>query len=83
MTKYYLNFWKLVIGNLTFPLATPRVAMRAGLSSFDRLYFKNRQADHCSNVIKNSAKDISANFISKVKESFARAFAPSFASALA
>jgi len=46
-------------------------------------YLKNKQADYCSRVIKISAKDISANFISKVKESFARAFAPSFASALA
>jgi hypothetical protein len=44
---------------------------------------KNKQADYCGNVTKISAKDISANFISKVKESIAQAFAPSFASALA
>jgi len=57
-------------------------AVRGCLASTD-CYLKNKQADYCSRVIKISAKDISANFISKVKESFARAFAPSFASALA
>jgi len=41
------------------------------------------QVDYCSDVTKIPAKDISANFISKVKESFAQAFAPSFASVLA
>ena len=60
----------------------PPLAVRGCLASTD-CYLKNTQVDHCSDVTKISAKDISANFISKVKESFARAFAPSFASVLA
>ena len=68
--------WKLVLEN------SARSAVRGCLASTG-CYLKNMQVDHCSDVVKISAKDISANFISKVKESFARAFAPSFASVLA
>ena len=59
------------------------VAMRAGLYSFDRLYFSTVHVDHCSTVTNPSAKAINANTIAKVKDAFARAFAPTFATAVA
>jgi hypothetical protein len=53
--------------------------MRAGLSSLDRVYFKNTQADHEGVIAKPSLTMISANFISKAKNVIAQAFTPSFA----
>jgi len=80
MTKFFL-FWKL-FGNWKLVIGNSAEGGWGCLASTD-CYLKNMQVDHCSDVKKISAKDISANFISKVKESFAQAFAPSFASVLA
>jgi hypothetical protein len=54
-----------------------------GLFSFDRVSLENTQADHEGSVAKPPFTMTSANFISKVKQSIAQAFAPAYASALA
>jgi|GEM_PF-2362428 len=60
-----------------------RVAMRAGLISFDRLLIENLQADHRGQIGKLPQRYIIANIVSKVKGAFAQAFSTSFAPALA
>ncbi len=54
-----------------------------GLLRLDRLYFQNRQADLEEMVVNILLTMINANFITKAKNAFAQAFAPSFALALA
>jgi uncharacterized protein YejL (UPF0352 family) len=47
------------------------------------MHFQNRQADLGSMVVNLAVTMINANFITKAKNAFAQAFAPSFASVLA
>jgi len=54
-----------------------------GLFRLDRAYFQNRQADLENMIVKIVLTMINANFITKAKNAFAQAFAPSFALALA
>jgi len=58
-------------------------ALRAGMPGFDNLYSQNLQAEHGVNLVKLYAKIISANLFSKVKQTFASAFQPAYASAIA
>jgi len=53
------------------------------MTGFDNLYSQNMQAEQGVNLVKLYAKIISANLFSKVKQSFASAFAPVYASAIA
>jgi len=54
-----------------------------GLFRLDRAYFQNMQADLDGMIVKLAITMINANFITKAKNAFAQAFAPSFALALA
>ncbi|MDQ5961338.1 MAG: hypothetical protein QG581_259 [Patescibacteria group bacterium] len=54
-----------------------------GLFRLDRVHFQNMQADLDGMVANLAITMINANFITKAKNAFAQAFAPSFASVLA
>ena len=58
---------------------TSRRVGGAGLFRLDSVYFQNRQADLEDTVVNLVLTMIIANFISKTKNTFANAFAPSFA----
>lgn len=58
-------------------------ASSAGLFRLDRVHFQNTQADQGGMVANLAITMIHANFITKAKNAFAQAFAPSFASVLA
>jgi hypothetical protein len=58
-------------------------ALRAGMQGIDNLYSENLQAEHGIRLANPCAKIISANLFSKVKQTFASAFAPAYASVLA
>lgn len=53
------------------------------MPGIDNLHSQNMQAEQGVNLVKLYAKIISANLFSKVKQSFASAFAPAYASAIA
>ena len=58
-------------------------ALRAGMLGIDNLYSQNTQVEQGVNLAKLYAKIISANLFSKVKQTYASAFQPAYASAIA
>ncbi len=56
---------------------------KLGMTGFDNLYSQNMQVEQGVNLAKLYAKIISANLFSKVKQTFASAFQPAYASAIA
>ena len=71
-------FRKIILGTEYHILGT-----KPGMLGIDNLYSQNTQAEQGMNLAKLYAKIISANLFSKVKQSFASAFAPAYASAIA
>ena len=71
-------FRKIILGTEYHILGT-----KLGMLGIDNLYSQNTQAEHGIGLENPCAKIISANLFSKVKQSFASAFAPVYASAIA
>jgi len=58
-------------------------ALRSGMLGIDSLFSQNTQVEHDISLVNPCIKIISANLFSKAQRTFANAFQPAYASAIA